>query len=346
MTSAPVSGLPAYREFVSSIEQVELPVRRVRRWPFAALIVLGLLLVTAPIVSGMFPRAVRGEAMIDAFQPYVTQQRIDGYRDDLRVLEAARANVLALQANGQQPGSFERVDRFVREYPGIQTDISGMLTAIDGNRDNYRKLSDTTSFGALPWLLTLPGLALLVAGGLGLRGAAHGKRGIAWYVVAALAGAGLLVVPSTGGLFQAAPAAQPLLDGFSPILTHDRVRVVQSYFVTLVAADGELNSRYVGAVRAAHPDADLAGVTALESRWQPMTARFAGLVGVMNDNVGNFDAVVALNDSTTPLGFTAFRGLGWGFVIPGVLSLAIAAAGLRPGRSSSRTAESVAGEPS
>ncbi|MEV6066737.1 hypothetical protein AB0L82_09340 [Nocardia sp. NPDC052001] len=326
-TAPPVSGLPAYSDYVSHIERA--PERVAARWPFIALIVLGVLLVAAPLVTGMFPRAIKGEAMIDALRPQITAASIQNYRDDLGVLDRARANVIALQANGAQPGSFERVDKFVRDYPGIRADISGMVDRIDANRDNYGKLSDTTPFGVLPWLLALPGVLLIAAGGFGLRAVRDGRRGVFWNAVAALAGLGLLVVPLTGGLFQAAPAAQPLINDFRPILTHAEVRTVQGYFVTLVAADGELNSRYVGAVRAAHPEADLTGVKELEARWQPMTARFAGLVGVLNDNVENFDAVVALNDSTKPLGVTAFRALGWGFVIPGVLALGLAAARLR-----------------
>lgn len=345
MTTAPPSGLPAYGDYVSQIERADTPDRIAARWPFAALIVVGALLIVAPLVTVMFPRTIQGEAMIDAFRPYAAQVRIDEYREDLRVLADARANVLALREQGSQPGQFDRVDQFVRDYPGIDADITGMLAGIDANQENYRKLSSTTPFGTLPWLLALSGVVLIGAGILGLRSVRHGKRGAIWQVAAALVGIGLIAVPIAGGLFQAAPAAQPLLDGFAPILTQEKVRTVQGYFVTLVAADGELDSRYVGAVRAAHPDADLAGITALQARWQPMTSRFAGLVGVLNDNVGNFDSVVALNDSTRPLGFTAFRGIGWGFLIPGVLVLAASAAGLRPLRTRSVPATSTGGDP-
>lgn len=59
MTSAPPSSappssaLPAYSEFVSTIERA--PERVAARWPFVALIVLGVLLVAAPLITGMFP---------------------------------------------------------------------------------------------------------------------------------------------------------------------------------------------------------------------------------------------------------------------------------------------------
>lgn len=344
MSTVPAfSGLPAYSEFVSQVERA--PERVTARWPFAMLAVLGVLLVAVPVATGMFPRAVKGEAMIDAFDPYVTEKSIDGYRSDLRVLDDARTNIVALQSVSPPAGEYPRVDQFVRDYPGIRADISSMLDTIDTNRGNYRTLSSTASFGSLPWLLALPGVVLIGAGIAGFRAAGNGSRGTTWRACAGLAGLALVVTPFAAELFAAGPAAQPVIDGFRPILTTEHVRRVQGYFVTLVAADGELNSRYAGAVRAAHPDADLSGITALENRWQPMTSRFAALVGAMNDNIGNFDAVVALNDVSRPLGFTAFRGLAWGFLLPGLLVTGLALAGLRPSRTGSGRTDSTGGEP-
>ncbi|WP_433624187.1 hypothetical protein [Nocardia sp. CA-120079] len=349
MTPAPTdtvsqnSGLPAYSEFVSNPDVAPPPPGR--RWPFVLLIVMGALLVLAPIVTGMFPRAVKGEAMIDSFAPYVTQSSIDGYRSDLQVLEDARINVLALQSAGQQPGSYDRVEKFVRDYPGIRSDMSTMIDAIDANRGNYEKLAAAPSFGSLPWLLALPGTFLIAAGVFGFRRAQAGQRAVLWRAVAALAGLALIATPIVGQLFPAAPAAQPLIDGFRPILTHDEVRKMQGYFVTLVAADGELDSRYTGAVRTAHPDADLTGITALESRWQPMTSRFAALIGAMNDNVVNFEAVVALNDSTKRFGFAAFRGIGWCYIVPGISVLICAGISIpRQGGDSAHRTNAIGGE--
>lgn len=322
-----VSGLPAYSEFVSNPEPA--PPRPRKRWPFVVLGVLGVALVLAPIVTGMFPRAVKGEAMIDAFEPYMTRSSLDGYQHDLQVLEDARTNVVTLRQRGQQPGDYDRVEQFVRDYPRIRAEMSGMISAIEDNRQNYEKLSAVIPFGTLPWLLALPGVVLVAAGVFGYRRAEAGERALVWRSLAGLAALGLIAVPVFGGLFPAATAGQPLIDDLRPILTHDEVRELQGYFVTLVAADGELNSRYTGAVRTAHPDADLTGITTLEARWQPMTSRFAALIGALNDNVRNFDAVVALNDSTRSLGFGAFRGLGYGYLVPGVLALVVAAAGVR-----------------
>lgn len=326
MAAPPDTGLPAYADYVSHVESAP---RARARWPFVVFIVLGLVLMVAPLATGMFPRAAKGEAMIGSFAPYQAQSSIESYRADLETLEEARGNILALRAHGQESGQYQRIDQFVSDYPGIRADMTEMIDAIDANRGNYDRLAALPPFGILPWLLALPGLVLVLAGIFGYRRARDGKPAVFQRSLAALAGLVLIAVPASGGLFSAASAAQPLIDGFRPILTHEEVRTVQSYFVTLVAADGELNSRYTAAVRTAYPDADLTGITALEFGWQPMTARFASLIGAMNDNVTNFDAVVALNNATKPFGFTAFRALGWFFLIPGVVALAVALSGVR-----------------
>ncbi|RDI42670.1 hypothetical protein [Nocardia mexicana] len=326
MTSASKShGLPAYSEFASTVETA--PDAR-PRWPFAVLAAIGIALIAVPIATAMFPRAAKGEAMIDGFAPYVTASSVADFRTDLAVLDDARTTVVDLKAREQEPNRSELVDQFVRDYPGIRSEIGNMVGTIDRHRGDYDRLAALPPFGALPWLLALPGVLLTAAGVFGFRRASDGRSSPVWSSVAALAGAALIAVPVAGGLFGAAGAGQPVIDGFRPILTQAQVRKIQGYFVTLVAADGDLNSRYAPAVRAAHPEADLSGLAVLETRWQPMTSRFAALIGAMNDNIDDFDAVAALNDSTKPLGFTGFRALGWFYLVPGVLVLAVVATGI------------------
>ncbi len=321
-----LADLPAYADHVSYVETAPPPRKR---WPFAVVIALGVLLIVAPIVTAMFPRAAQGQAMLEAFGPYVTRSSVADFRGDVRTLDGADADIRSLRAQGLENGQYGRVDDFVRDYPGIRSDVTTMIDSIDAERGNYQRLTNLPPLGGLPWLLALPGMVLVAAGVVGFRRAAAGRRGSGARVFVAVAALGLIVTPLAAGLFSSASAAQPVIDGFRPLLTHDQVRKLQGYFITLVAADGELNGTYVPAIRIAHPDADLAGITALEARWQPMTARFAALVGAMNDNVDHFDAVVALNDTTKPLGFTAFRAMGWLYLIPGLLALGAAAVGIR-----------------
>ena len=289
------------------------------RWPFVLIVVVGLGLILGPLVTGMFLRAVQGEAMLASFQPLTSSANVERYRDDLAVLGDAQANVVTLQAAGQANGEYRYVDTFVRDYPAIRADMTTMLDAIDDNRNDFERLTELPPFGTLPWLLALPGAGLVWIGIVGARRAAGGRATRVAEVGAGVLAAFLIVTPITLGLFANASAAEPVLDGFTPILTHEEVRKVQGYFVTLVGAEGEIDSRFATDVRAAHPDADLRAIDTLHARWQPMTSEFASLVGTMNDNIENFDAVVALNNSTRPLGFPAFAQIGWFFVVPGLL---------------------------
>ncbi len=327
-------GLPAYGDHVSSHAEEAAQHRRGGPcWPYLAVIGIGAALVVVPLLLGMFNRAAQGQQMIATFAPYMSHEQVDSFRADLGVVESARQNVLALQANGHTPaGQYPYVDGLVRDYPGIDRDMSNMLDSMSANIDNFWQLASLPPFGLLPWFFALPGLAIVVAGVLGLRRNGRGKRTpVVWSVIGLLA-FGLVAAPFAFGIFAKAPAGSPLIEDFRPLLTHEQVRKVQGYFVTLAGGQGELNSRYTKGVLAEHPDANIAEIGTLEQRWQPMTSEFAGLIGVMNDNVGNFAAVAALNDTTKPLGFAAFDEFGWFFVVPGVLIAAIV--GLGPIRAS------------
>ncbi|KAA0022712.1 hypothetical protein [Antrihabitans cavernicola] len=320
------ASLPAYSDYVSehNLASERGPAPR-RRWPYLLAAATGLVLIVAPIALGMFTRAAQGQLMLSSFAPYMSQEQITSFRNDLTVISAARANVTSLQSTGQAPaGRYQYVDGFVRDYPAIDADLNTTLDAVQANLGNYQRLTALPPFGSIPWLFVLPGAVLLGAGVLGARKALHGTPSPIARGVIGLTGIALIAAPLALGLFADAPAGSQLVDGFTPVLTRDHVRQLQGYFVTLVGGQGELDSRYTKAVRVEHPEADLSAIDALASRWQPMTSEFAGFVGAMSDNVENFDGVVALRDSTRPLGFDAFHGIGWFFVVSGVLALAAA----------------------
>ncbi|MCX5045459.1 hypothetical protein OG921_20015 [Aldersonia sp. NBC_00410] len=319
------AAFPAYGDVVSSHAAEVAGIRAPRsRIPHLLLAALGVALILAPLLLGMFTRAAQGQEMIVSFAPYIQTERIAEFRADLATVDAARENVAALELSGHAPvGDYPYVAALVREYPSIDADMSAMLDTVESNAVRYQQLSSLPPFALLPWLFVLPGLAFVLAGALGWRAARRGRRSMFATGVAGLAVVWLLVVPFAGGFFTNAPSGTPLLQDFSAIMTHDRVRQVQGYFVTLAGGQGELNSRYTKAVLAADPGADVGAIAALEARWQPMTSQFAGLIGVLNDNVDNYTAVSELNDSTAPLGFSAFDRFGWFFLLPGLAGLGV-----------------------
>lgn len=330
MTAQPMSSdLPAYSDFVSpqALAQEQAPPRR-RTWWFRVVAVIGAALIVVPLVLGMFLRAAQGQQLLSSVGPYLTAGELTTLRADLATVAQARTDVLALRADHTEPaGSYPYVDALVREYPAIDTDMTGMIDTMSAQTGNYRKLADLPPFGAFPWLFALAGAVLVPAGVFGSRRAESGRAAPFAVGCVAVVAAGLVAAPFALQLFDRTPAASPLIQNLGPLMTHERVRTVQGYFITLVAGEGELNSRYVKAIP---PGAGRAGIDAFDARWQPMTERFAGLIGTMNDNIDNFRGVVALDNSTKPLGFHAFRWFGWFFLVPGVIVAAVAAVGLRP----------------
>ncbi|AMU29861.1 hypothetical protein [Mycobacteroides abscessus] len=292
------------------------------RWPFLVLIMLGVLLLALPVLTGMFTRAAGGQQLLTEFHPFVSTEVLAKFRGYLDTVDAARADVQATQ--GIAGGRYERLDSFVTQYPSIRRDMSDLLTAVDGQVRNYEQLRAVGPFDVLPFLLAVPGLILIAAGVWGLRRTRDGEKTAGARILALLAATVLIAVPFADGLFSRAPAGAQLIDAFTPIMTHERVAAVQRHFVVLVAAEGELDTQFLEDLRHRDPARAVPGIDAFVSQWQPMTADFASLIGVMADNVDNFDRVVALDRITAPLGLRSFNYFGWFFLVPGVLAAAVA----------------------
>lgn len=292
------------------------------RWPFIALTVLGVLLFVLPVITGMFTRAAGGQQLLTEFRPFVSSEVIAKFRGYLDTVDAARADVQATQSVAG--GRYERLDSFVVQYPSIRQDMNGLLDAVSGQVDNYGQLRAVGPFDVFPFLLAVPGLVLVAAGVWGLRRTRDAEKATGARVLALLAATVLIAVPFADGLFSRAPSGAQLIDAFTPIMTHERVAAVQRHFVVLVAAEGELDTQFLGDLRQRDPARAVPGIDAFVAQWQPMTADFASLIGVMADNVDNFGRVMALDRITAPAGFRAFDYFGWFFLVPGVLAAVVA----------------------
>ncbi|WP_309224052.1 MULTISPECIES: hypothetical protein [unclassified Mycobacteroides] len=292
------------------------------RWPFVVLVALGVLLFAVPIVTGMFTRAAGGQQLLTEFRPFVSSAEITTFRGYLDTVDAARSDVQATRVVAG--GRYERLDTFVAQYPSIKQEMTSLLDAVDASVGNYQELRAIGPFDVLPFLLAVPGLVLVGAGVWGLRRVRNGEKALGARGLAILAAGVLIAVPFADGLFTRAPAGTHLIDAFTPIMNHERVAAVQRHFVVLVAAEGELDTQFLGDLRRHQPDRAVPGVDAFVAQWQPMTADFASLIGVMADNVDNFGRVVALDRLTAPLGFRSFDYFGWFFLVPGVLAAAAA----------------------
>ncbi len=198
--------------------------------------------------------------------------------------------------------------------------MSDMLTTMSADIDNYEAVAALPPFDLFPWFFVVPGLILGgVAGWVLVR---RPDRPIVAPWVVGLVGVGLVLAPAAFQMFERAPKGGEMIDDFRPLMTRPRVQNIQGYFVTLGAGEGQLRNVLVpAAVAGGATESDFPAVAAFSDDWQAIVTDFAPMIGVMSDNVENFEAVDALPD---------FPLFPWFFVVPGVL-LVVLAILARPG---------------
>lgn len=299
----------------------------VRRGPLIGVLLLGIGLVMAPALFQMFDRAPKGASMIDDFRPYMTVEQIELFQGYMSEIGEAAAETEDLRADLVAAGTIEDDDfgtdfaltaGFVEAWPGIDADMSDMLTTMDENRGNYAAVDALPSFDLFPWFFVVPGLlvAAFATGALVLdrrRGSAASPRLV-------LVGLGIAIVlaPVAFQMFSRAPDGGVMIDDFRDLMTESRVQNVQGYFVTLGTGEGEVRTALLPL--ADDPDGYPA-ITRFTTDWPTITGDFAPMIGTMSDNVDNFEAVDAL---------PPFPLFPWFFVIPGVMIAALAWSAGRP----------------
>jgi hypothetical protein len=265
----------------------------------------------------MFTRAPHGGTMIKGFKPYMNVATIDGFRHDLRVIDGAHAQSVALVDRRGQAARYPSVADFDRQWPAINADMGSMLTTMRADIGHYRGVAALPPFVLFPWFFVIPGVLIAAVAGSALvaqrRGVAATKRR---RVLAAL-GLGLIAAPAVFQMFTRAPGGQAMIADFKPFMTTAKVTQIQGYFLTIGAAEGQLRLQVLPSL-GAHPTTGVDAVTTLSRDWPTISATMAPMIGAMADNVGNFQGVAAL----PPFGL-----FPWFFVVPGVLVLALSVAG-------------------
>jgi hypothetical protein len=108
-------------------------------------------------------------------------------------------------------------------------------------------------------------------------------------------------------------------------MTPHQVRQLQDDFIVLVNADGELSTTFRGVPL---PGQSADAVDTLVKRWPGISSDFASLVGVINDNIGNFRSLEDLDTLTRGVGLSGLRSFPWLLVGLGVTSAGLAIAAL------------------
>jgi hypothetical protein len=143
--------------------------------------------------------------------------------------------------------------------------------------------------------------------------------------VVLLASVALAVYPFESDLNRGTKAGQRMLHSFAPFMTHGEVRQLQRDFVVIVTAVGELDTGFRAVPQTGQPAIDIA---ALVDGWPRISSDLAALVGTINDNIGNFNALHDLDTLTRRVGASGLEGFPWLLVGVGVLgaTLSVAAA--------------------
>lgn len=312
-----------------------------KRLPVKFILAVGFGLIAAPAIFQMFTRAPLGGQMIEEFGPYMSRdniQKFQGYLDEIdRAQSETRDKVRPLfgERLGVQQAEFDRSFRGVAEFnskwPGIYSDMSSMLRTMDANRDNFAAVDALPPFKLFPWFFVAPGV---IAAGLAFSALRRDRKGTvpkASLRLLVLVGLGLIAAPAIFQMFTRAPLGGGMINDFRPLMTTKKVTTIQGYFLVIGGGEGDLRLKAKRALedRLGFDEAEYSrqfpAVSALEGDWARISRELSPMIGVMSDNVDNFQAVDAL---------PPFPLFPWFFVAPGLL---VAGLALAAGRSREAT---------
>src|ERR1039457_6276088 len=141
-----------------------------RGWALIVIALIGTALIVMPFAFGMFAKALKGAVMITQFKPFMTSSRLDGFQTDLKEIDAGvqQSNTVVanyLDGNASKAGNFDTAYptfvSFDKEWPGINSKMTGLVTQVQGNLGNYLAVAALPSFRHFPWFFVVPGALIL-----------------------------------------------------------------------------------------------------------------------------------------------------------------------------------------
>lgn len=153
--------------------------RRAVRWAVAA---IGVGLLIAPLVFGMFSAGPKGGRMMTAFKTLETRQKVETIQGYFGTIAVGQGTLrLELVPALRKSGLSDR--QIAARYPALTTlndrwisilnDLTPMIGTMSDNVDNYQAVAALPPFPLFPWFFVAPGLLLAaLAFGAGRRPAA------------------------------------------------------------------------------------------------------------------------------------------------------------------------------
>jgi hypothetical protein len=288
--------------------------------PAVALLALGVLLVFGPIAGGMFSKTAAGQQMINQFSPHMRSDVLARYGRDIHVLHNGAVAIQAVYRTQHIPaGQFSGLDDFRRHSDAIVGKASNLLTNIKGAQGDFHHVAPIGGFDRLPFLIVACGM-VAIYGGCVLLGGRRG-RALPAAVLVVVASVAIVVYPLVSDLFGGAQAGQRMLHSLAPVMTPQDVRQLQKDFIVLVNVDGELSTTFRGVPQ---PGPSAIAIDTLVHGWPGISSDFASLVGVIDDNISNFNALEDLNSLTRDVGLSGLGAFPWVLVGIGAVSSALA----------------------
>ena len=294
------------------------------RVPAIALICLGALLVVGPIVGGLFSKVAAGKQLIDQFAPYLTDDSLARYDADLATMRDGASGVNAVYAAQHvAKGRFPGLDTYRLQSAAIDARADSLLRRVRASQADYQKVSDIGGFDRIPFLIVISG-AVAIYGGCVLRFGPR-RRSRSTVLLVTVASAAVVLYPFISSFEKGAVAGQRMVSALAPVMTHSEVRQLQDDFIVLVTAVGELDTTF-DAVPQTGPAAH--GIHALVHQWPTVSSDLASLVGTINDNISNYNALHGLDTTTSGIGVSGLKAFPWMLVGVGALTAVLSAAAL------------------
>ncbi|MCZ7529528.1 MAG: hypothetical protein M5U31_03810 [Acidimicrobiia bacterium] len=302
-----------------------------RGWLVAALVV-GLGLVAAPAIFQMFDRAPKGGDMIEAFRPYMTQEKITEFQDYMVEIDTAVAEMEAdlepalVEDAGLDAAeideSYVSYADFKAQWDEIFTEMTDMLDTMEANLGNFDAVSSLPPFLLFPWFFVIPGLLIAGIAGWGLVRSRRGESGRGVVIALVVMGVGLIAAPAVFQMFTRAPKGGDMINEFRYLMNEEKVQAVQGYFLVIGAGEGTVRVQMLPAFEeAGATPPELPATDQFIEDWPTISNEMAPMIGTMADNVVNYQAV----DDLPP-----FPLFPWFFVLPALLIIGFAVAAGRP----------------
>jgi hypothetical protein len=215
------------------------------------------------------------------------------------------------------------LDAYRRNAVTIDGRADALLQRVAATRNDYDKVAAIGGFDRVPFLIVISGAVAIYAGCVlrfGRRGRARPTALLALVVSAAVA-----IYPFVSNFDRGATAGRRMVDSLSPVMTAGQVRQLQNDFVVMVTAVGEMDTSF-----SAVPKPGLAAtrIHDLVKEWPTVSADLASLVGTINDNIGNFNALERLDSLTDGVGVSGLEAFPWMLVGAGAIIAVLSAASL------------------